>query len=443
MIAEDKRARLKSWIESGEASLHPLSFPQRELWEASAVPVGDAANHICCVIRVRGLLTPKDCEAALRAVVTRQEALRLSFLPGREQPLQLVRKTVPLNLAFRDANAGDPQRLEDLTQEIFDEPFDLRQGPLYRAVMLRFAADDHLLAFAIHHAIADGWSLGVFVHDLFGAYLQGVLGLSEPLPPVPLSYTSWSAAERAFWSQHELEQRATFWRSKLAGTPRLWTPANPTAPLRRTVRQFAPRLREAALDLARKHGATLFSTLLAAFQIAASKWSGHDDIVVGTPVANRGQPASRETMGYCAGTVPLRGRVEKRPAFREILRAVHETTVDSFANAIPFVEMVRLLGEAASPQHHPVFAIRFALQNHPIPDITAPTLSAKLRMRSTGTARFDLGCEITEEEDGLELVWLFRPNMFSESDIMELHRLFEASLTHAVTQSELRIAAAI
>ena len=227
----------------------------------------------------------------------------------------------------------------------------------------------------------------------------------------------------------------------LAAAPRLWnSPSVPTPPCRSL--SFIPaELAARARELARRHGATLFSTLLTAFQRTLSQWTGGDDIVVGTPVANRSKQAVRETMGYCSGVVPLRARVNQRRPFSESLRATHELTVECFAQAMPFVELVRALGETAAPGYHPVFQVRFALQNHPIPDVTLPNLSAKLRMRSTGTARFDLGCEITEQEAGLEVAWLYQPSLFSQSEVKELNGLFQTVLAAASGSSERRIGA--
>jgi hypothetical protein len=445
-MSQDHRARLKQWLESGEIRLQLLTFPQRELWEASPVPAGDVSNHICAFIQVRGLLTPEGCEAAVQKVVDRQEVFRLSFLPGKGQPMQMIRAASKPMMRFRELSSsqGQPDALEEVMQEVFTPPFDLVQGPLYRAEVLRRAADDHVLVFAIHHAIADGWTLGVFVQDLFAAYVQGLRGVRGGLPPVPLSYTEWGAAERVFWQPAELEERATFWKSRLAGTRRLWsTPAGPEAASgerERWVSLVPVDIGRAARELARRNGATLFSTLLAAFQIALSEWTGADDILVGTPVANRSKQAVRETMGYCSGIVPLRGQVDRDRAFSDSVRAVHQATVDSFANAMPFAELVRTLGDAPSPGRNPIFEVRFALQNHPVPDVAVPGLSLQLRMRSTGTARFDLGCEITEDGAALEVVWLFRRNLFSQADIETLDRMFQAVLANACRSSESRIA---
>jgi hypothetical protein len=439
--AIDQRARLKQWLASGEAKLYPLTFPQRELWEVSPLPATDTANHICCFIEVRGLLTERDCRAAIQSVVDRQDVLRLSFLPGREGPLQMIRKQGEANCVFRDLSPGDerPERIEELAAEIFREPFDLVQGPLYRVVDLRRAADDHVLVFAIHHAIADGWSLGVFVQELFAAYLQAFAGETGPLPPVPLAYTAWGATERTFWQPAVLEQRTGYWKSNLSGARRMWDASIPPGPSRRWLSRIPAAVADEARELARRSGATLFGVLLSTFQVALSKWTGKDDIVVGTPVANRSTQAARETMGYYSNIVPLRGQVDQTRLVSDHLGTVHRATMDSFGNAMPFVELVPALGEQTAPGSNPLFEVRFALQNHPIPDVALPNLSARLRMRSTGTPRFQLACEITEDRSGLEIAWLFRESLCSQRDIEELDGIFQRVLTGICRSPEGRI----
>ena len=445
-MSEDKRARLKQWLESGEAKLHPLTFPQRELWEASPVPVTDPTNQVCCLINVKGLITFPDCVEALRRVVERQEVLRLSFVPGKDQPLQLVRRsTGEPNISLRELSPAQstPEAIEELAQELFREPFDLVQAPLYRATLLRRAVDDHAIVFTIHHAIADGWTLGVFVQDLFGAYLQGMMGVREALPPVPQTYSAWGAAERNAWPPAELAEKAAYWKTALAGSPRLWKPSeesNSQAPIR-WLSAVPTDVTAAARELARRSGATLFNTLLAAFQVALSHWTGEDDLVVGTPVANRSRPAVRETMGSYSAIVPLRGQVDRGRSFSESLRAVQQTTVDAFTHAMPFAELVKAVGERSAPGSNPIFNVRFALQNHPVPDVSFPTLGAKLRMRWTGTARFDLACELTEKGDALEIAWLFRPGQFPQAEIEDLESLFQNALSSACRSPDSRIAA--
>ena len=446
-MSGDKRDLLRQWLANGKTRLQPLTFPQRELWETSPVSVTDIANHICCLIQLRGVITQQACKAALQRVVDRQEVLRLSFLPGKDRAVQMIRQTSEANFRFRELSPAQrrEEAIEELAKEIFEEPFDLVRGPLYRVEVLRRSADHHILVLAIHHAIADGWTLGVFVQDLCIAYVQDLIGLNEGLPPLPLTYSAWGATERAYWQPAELERRAGFWKSNLSGSHRLWKslegPETASGAVHRLVSNIPIALADAARELARVTGATLYSTLLAAFQVALSRWTGEEDILVGTPVANRTKQAVRETMGYCAGIVPLRIRVDASRSFSAALSAVQQVTVDSFANAMPFAELVPTLEDFPAPGHNPVFEIRFALQNHPVPDVALHGLSARLTMRSTGTARFYIGCEITVVEDGLELVWLFRPNLFPLAEIENLSYMFQALLADACRSPESRIAA--
>jgi hypothetical protein len=462
----DKRALLRQRLESGQIRVNPLTFPQRELWETSPVAVADPANHICGFVEIKGRITFKEAEMAIQRVVDRQEAMRISFLTGKDRVSQIIRANGQASLGYRELSSVEArtEALEELMKETCRLPFDLVQGPLYRVQMLRRAANDHILVFSIHHAIADGWSLGVFVQDLCTAYVMGlsgvrkavavgVMGLSNHLnltrnrnhlPPVPQTYSEWAAAERAFWQPAELDRRAAFWKSQLAGHRRIWSaiegPETASGAHQRVISHFPAELANAARELARRSGTTLFSTLLAAFQVALSRWTGAQDILVGTPVANRTKQAMHETMGYFAGIVPLRGLVEPERSFSAGLRALHQTAVDCFANAMPFAELARALGDAGAPGHNPIFEVRFALQNHPIPDVDLPGLSAKLRMRSTGTARFHLACEITEEAEQLEVVWLFRPKLFPESEVENLGRIYQNLLAGACRSPETRIA---
>lgn len=414
------------------------------------MPPADPTNNVCAMINVRGLLTPKGSEAAMQKVVDRQEVFRLSFLPGKVQAMQLIRRTGQPTLVFQELSSSQqsPEAIEELSREIFTRPFDLMRGPLYRAEVFRRSADDHILVFAIHHSIADGWTLGVFVQDLFAAYLQGVRGSHGPLPPVPLSYTDWGVAERTFWQPTELETRASWWRKRLADRTRLWDAATGQETSKgcesaRLVLMVPEPLGRALRDLARRHGATLFSTLLTAFQIAMSRWTGVNDIVVGTPVANRGKQAVRETMGYCSGIVPLRGQIDPAISFADQLRTTHSASVESFANAMPFAELVAALGEVVESGRNPIFEVRFALQNHPIPDVAVPGLSLQLRMRSSGTARFALGCEITEQGDALEVAWLYQRHRFAADDVERLSGIYLAVLSRACNSPEMLTSALI
>ncbi len=437
-MPQDNRERLKQWLRTGEARLQPLTYPQRELWEAAPVAPDDVSNNICAIIQVRGALTPRGSEAALQKVVDRQEVFRLSILPGKEHPMQLIRRTSQPALEFAELAPQDctAEATEDLAREVFAAPFDLVQGPLYRSKVLSRSKDDHMLVLAIHHAIADGWTLGVFVQDLFSAYVLALRGTSAALPPVPQTYSEWGTAERAFWHPARLAPRLAYWKQTLSGAPRIWDGVR-SGPISRHVSNVPAEQGRLLREVARRHETTLFTTLLTAFQITISKWTGQPDITVGTPVANRNSQAVRQTAGYCSSIVPLRGQVDPTRCFDDMLRSVHEATVESFANAVPFAELVQAMGTPTTPNTNPIFEIRFALQNHPVPDVAVAGLSLQLRMRSTGTARFTLACEINEQDEGLEIAWLYRLDAFPLKEIRVVSALYLAVLARICHAPEL------
>ncbi|GEP43696.1 condensation domain-containing protein [Brevifollis gellanilyticus] len=442
---DDRRERLKQWLSSGKASLHPLSFPQRELWEASPAPVADPSNTICSLIEIKGPITEKDCRAAMQLVVNRHEVMRLSFLPGKGQAVQMVQTESEPVMGFRDVPST--WSLDDVAagaQEVFETPFDLVKGPLYRLEVVRRGPSDHVLVGAMHHAISDGWTLCNLVQDLYSAYVQVMLGVKDGLPPVPMSYMAWGTAERATWQPALLAQRAAFWKPHLEGSKdlfanRLTSPVE-SHRLQRRALHIPAELGVAVRDLARRTGGTLYSTLLTAFQITLSRWTGETDIVVGTPIANRTRQEVRETMGYFAGVVPIRGQVDESRTFSDSLRAVHQTTVDCFSNVMPFAELVSAVNPTRIPGRNPIYQVRFALQNQPMPDISVAGFSAKLKIYSTGTPRFDLACEVTEEGDAMEVAWLFRQEGFEASEIEHLHAQYLSILTSACASPDTPVA---
>jgi non-ribosomal peptide synthetase component F len=184
-------------------------------------------------------------------------------------------------------------------------------------------------------------------------------------------------------------------------------------------------------DLAKGKGATLFSVLLAAFRTALFRWTGEKDVVVGTPVAGRGKTAARETMGYFSGNVPLRGQVDPGQSFEALLVRLHREVVDDFAHAMPFAELAAAVGASPAGGRHPVFDVRFAVQNHPFPGVDIPGISSRLELVSTGTARFDIGCEITEDGRKLEVVWLHRTDVLTRDDVSEIDRIFRGVIGEA------------
>lgn len=457
-MKKGKQSRLKELLTSGKARLQPLTFSQREIWETSPVDPGDPANHICSFFEVKGPATVEQIKVAVGRVVERQEAMRTSFLPGKERPLQIIRSSGgEPNVNFRELTEAEsqPGAIEAVMAEGFFEPFDFLSGPLYRMDILQRGPEDLVLAFTIHHTVGDGWTLGAFVEDLCTAYILGlresgmdlgkIKGVRDALTPLAMTHSEWGAAERAQWQPSEIEKHASFWKTRLAGSSLLWDKTgdggDKSERLQRWVSEISSEQADAVRDLARQSGVTVFNALLTAFQLTLFRWTGVEDIVLGTPVANRTKASVRETMGYFSGVVPLRGKIDPQQSYADRVKLVHEETMDAFEHAIPFAELAKALDVSSTPNHHVVFDTRFAYQNHPMPEVSLPGISTKVRVISTGTARFDLACELTEDNGGFEVVWLHRQSVVPIEDVHKLNDLFREVLTSVCSDPKISPAA--
>lgn len=440
-MEEGTRSKLQDMVASGQVRLLPLTFPQRELWETSPVPPGDATNNIRSFIDITGPVTHAMCSEAVQLVAMRQEAMRTTFLPGKERPVQLLRRRAEARVQYRemsDPRATDAGIIETM-DEGFRQPFDLARGPLYRLQMVRRGPDHHALGLTIHHAIADGWTVTSFVEDLYAACIaiwrnsgkdmSRVSGMRDSLPPLTTTYSEWGAAERARWPAQEVASHASYWKERLAGASMLFDAGSaPLGSLEKWVTSLPSELAEPVRAAAKRAGVTLFSALLAAFRLALFRWKGARDVVVGTPVAGRQKTALKETMGSFSATVPLRAKINPDSAFGDLARATHESSVEDFSKAMPFAELVAAVERGLPRRRHAIFDVRFAVQNHPFPGIEIPGMSTRLQNLSSGTSRFDIACELTEDGKKLELIWLHRPPVVTKSDIGELDRLFRAVL---------------
>ena len=445
-MAGSARARLEELLASGQAQLVPLTFPQRELWETGSVPPADPSNNICSLLDIRGPLTPELCREALAMVIARQEALRTTILPGKTRPVQLVRAAADavLDLLELPPGASGDDAVVAALRPRFAEPFDLVAGPLHRLIMVPAGPDHCFLGLVIHHSIADGWALTTFVEDFMtdciaawrrsGKDMTRLQGLSDALPPPTTTYSQWGAAERARWSAPELARGAARWRSRLEGARLFFEATHPVAgePLCRWETNIPAGPAEAVRALARRVGATPFAALGAAFRMALHRWKGRNDVVLGTPVAGRSKAGVRETIGYFSEIVPLRCRIDPTRSLGDLIPQVHAEALEDFAHAMPFAELAAAV-EACAPGRgrHAVYDVRFAVQNHPFPDIVVPGVSSSFRNLSSGTSRFDLACEITGDSGEMELVWLRRESVVGESDVRELDALFREVLAAA------------
>ncbi len=390
----------------------PLSFAQERLWFVEQLRPGGSTYAMASRMRISG---PLDAGALLRAlgeVVCRHEALRTVFAAADGRPVQVVLPPAPLALEVEDLSSlPDAEREAEAGRRVREEalrPFDLERGPLFRARLLRMDADEHLLFVGMHHVVSDGWSLGVLFGELATLYGAFARGEPSPLAPLPVQYADFAVWQRAWLSGETLERQLAWWRERLSGAPRtLELPADrPRPPVQSgkgAIYPFAlPRaLSDGLRTLSRREGATLFMTVLAAFQVFLARYSGQDDLLVGTPVAGRTRPELEGLIGFFVNTLALRGRLDGAPTFRELLARTRDETLGAFSNQdLPFERLVEALETDRDLGRNPLVQVVFSLQAAG-DDAGLPGLRTRIEEEATHTAKFDLALALQEGPQGV------------------------------------------
>ena len=385
-----------------DAYVVPVSFAQERLWLLDRMDPGTAAYVIPLALRLRGALDADALAAACGELARRHESLRTVFqwIDGAPMQVILPEGALPLrvvDLADLPLADREDEALRRLRREA-GRGFDLARGPLARARLYRISADHHLFLLHLHHIVTDGWSNGVLLGELAALYAAFSRGLPSPLAEPELQYADYAEWQREHLAGGALERQLAWWKDALAGAPSLLE--LPTDRPRPAVQSghgalhrfdLAPALTEAVSTLARAEGATPFMVLLAAFQAFLGRWSRQDDVVVGTPVANRTRPETKGVVGFFVGTLPLRADLHGDPSFRALLRQVRETALGAFARGdLPFERLVDELKAPRSAAHSPVFQAMFVLQNTPRAALDFGGVTAEpVEMESTH-APFDL-----------------------------------------------------
>ncbi|HEX8273555.1 MAG TPA: amino acid adenylation domain-containing protein, partial [Longimicrobiaceae bacterium] len=398
---------------AGRAGPLPLSFAQERLWFLDRLQPDSALYNVPMALRLGGALDVAALETALGEIVRRHEALRTVFRGTDAGPVQVIRPFAGFTLAVRDlAGLGEAEREEEvkrLAGEDASRPFDLSAGPLLRAGLLRLTAEDHVLLLCMHHVVSDGWSLGVLFRELSALYAAYREGRPSPLPELPVQYADYAVWQREQLAGEALERQLGYWRDELRGAPELLElPTDHPRPAVQSFRgayehvQLPAEVLERLRALGRREGATLYMVALGAFQALLSRYSGSEDVVVGSPVAGRGRGETEELIGFFVNTLVLRTNLSGDPSFRELVRRVRETTLGAYEHQeVPFERLVAELSPERSLSHSPLFQVAFSLHN--VQDAGGGL--AGLRVEEVGAglpfAKFDLSLGLAAAPDGL------------------------------------------
>ena len=436
----------------------PLSFAQQRLWFLACLDSTGEAYGISAVLRLEGVLDEAALRRAFCEIVRRHEALRTRIVatdgratqricPPPAQVLEtehLAEHEAPETAAIKRAHA------------FVAAPFDLAAGPLFRARLWQLAPASHVLAVAVHHIVFDGWSLKVLMHELSVLYAAYSAGRDSPLPDLPIQYADYAAWQRRALAGERIERHAEYWRSHLAGAPAQSTiPSDRPRPAVATSRGGSARITvppavvQGVRALARSVRATPFMTLLAAWTVLLSRLSGQDDVVVGSPVANRNRLELEPLLGLFANTLALRFDLSGLATLGALLEQVRVTTLAAYEHQdMPFEQVVDVVAPERQMHHHPLFQTVFVLQSAPTrtpPSLPGLTLTAL--PLAAQSAKFDLMVEVTESADGFAAVLEYSSDLYEHATVASIASrwvlLLEAMVQPGATDSPLHAFALI
>jgi amino acid adenylation domain-containing protein len=435
---------------SGDASVS-LSSAQRRMWFLHHLSGDRPVYNVQRAERLSGPLDVAALEKSLNEVVRRHEALRTTFPAVDGHPVPVVAPARPLHLSIVDLrSAPEGQQRAEVQRLAIDEArrlFDIGKGPLVRVKLLRLAPQSHVLLVTMPHILIDGWSMGVLFREqalLYGAYCAGE---PSPLPDLSLQYSDF-----ARWQEEHLEGEAqdhllAYWRQQLAGAPPVLP--LPTDRLRRAGQSHDGGVRRIRLGrdltgslkrLSQQSGSTLFMTLLAAFSALLHRYTQAEDIVIGSPIANRTRTELEDLIGFFVNTLPLRIDLSRDPSFRELLARVRRTSLDAFSHQdLPFEKLVEDLHPERVPGYSPLFQVMLVLQNAPAPPRVVGDLTLERLEIDIGVSHFDLTLVIREGLEGLTAEMEYRSELFEAGTVDRMLSHFQVLLEAVVADPDLRL----
>jgi amino acid adenylation domain-containing protein len=429
----------------------PVSFAQQRLWVLDRLDPDSPAYNIPLSVRLTGLLNPGALENALIEVARRHEILRTEFHSENGEPMQIVLPSARAPVAVVDLSGVLPAEREAqavrLAMAEAQKPFNLSRGPLLRASLLRLAKSEHILLVTVHHIAFDEWSVGTLLAEMARFYEAAVRGEPHMLPELPFQYGDFAVWQRQLLQGEQLEQQLSYWKRQLAGAPSgvdLPTdrPRGPMQTFRGASQTvvIAQSVLQRLQDLSRRQGVTLFMTLLAGFNVLLSRYSGQDDLVVGTPIAGRSRLELEKLIGLFVNTLVLRTDMSGDPSFVELLRRVREATIGAYAHQdVPFERLVEELKPERDMSRNPLFQIMLSLRNVPRDGWQMPGLTLTPFKVEYGTEKFDLSVSLVETASGLKATFSYNIDLFEAATIARMMKHFQKLLEGLVADPGQRI----
>jgi amino acid adenylation domain-containing protein/non-ribosomal peptide synthase protein (TIGR01720 family) len=407
----------------------PVSLTQQRLWFLDQLSPDNPFYNLCGMLHLDGPLNVFALERSIQTIEQRHEALRTTFLSIDGRALQIVSEERAITLVHCDLSHLPDHEQEHFAHQFAAEqaarPFNLAEGPLTRVHLLRFNARKHALVLVMHHIVSDGWSLGVFARELQALYNAFATGQEPLLPDLPVQYGDYTIWQRQRLESQAFQQQLQYWQQQLAGIPALLElPTDRPRPSIQTFHgaqltfQLSPQQSRELARFSQQEGATLFMTLLATLQTLLYRYTGQEDIVVGTAIANRNQVEVENLIGFFVNTLALRADLSGNPSFRSLLKQVRKVCLDAYTHQdLPFEKVVDVVQPERSLSTSPLFQVMFVLQNGIDLNLDFVDLSGRFENVYNQTAKFDLTITMAESPEGLAGVVEYNTDLFDSTSI--------------------------
>ncbi|WP_315790951.1 amino acid adenylation domain-containing protein [Fischerella sp. JS2] len=429
----------------------PLSFCQQRLWFIDQLYHGSSFYNIPSAFHLKGLLNITALQQSLNEILRRHEVWRTNFVLVNEQPVQqiaseLIWELPIINLEHLSGENWEGEIKKFAAQEA-KKPFNLAKGPLVRATLLRLGEEEHVFLLTMHHIITDGWSVGVFMQELATLYVAFSTSQPSPLSELPIQYADFAVWQRDRLQGELLQTQLNYWKQQLSGElPVLQLPTDRPRPAVSTftgAKQYftlSKTLTDALNQLSQQEDVTLFMTLLAAFNTLLYHYTDQEDILVGSPIANRNRAELEGMLGLFVNTLVLRNNLSGDPSFREFLHRVREVTLNAYTHQdLPFEKLVEELQPERDLSRNPLYEVMFVLQNTPMSIQEVSGLTLRSLEFDSGTAQLDIFLSMSESQEVLTGFLEYNTDLFDSATITRFINHFQALLESIVADQQQRI----
>ena len=406
----------------------PLSFAQEQLWLIDQITPGNIAYNIPLVLQLQGVLNVAALHASLNEIVRRHEVLRTTFVLEAGQPVQMIAPASAVPLPLLDVSEVPAVEVTQRLRDYVRQPFDLAHGPLLRTALFKLGENDYRLSVTVHHSVFDGWSSGIFVTELWALYQAQCADQPSPLRKLPVQYADFAVQQRAWLHDAELEKQLAYWKRQLADAPALLD--LPLDRPRPPVQSFqgchhpivlVQPLSDKLKAVSRREHVTPFMLLLTAFAALLQRYTGQDDFVVGTPVANRNWPEVESVIGYFVNVLALRTDLSGDPPLRALIGQVRDIVLNAHAHQdVPFVKLVEALRPERDLSYNPLFQVMFSatpfMLEPQLPDLTSHVIELETGIYQSA----DLHLDLEESTEGFVGSIGYNTDLFEAATIARL-----------------------